>query len=43
MKVIPDLPLGAGLIYGGLERQARSDVRIYPVYALEEMLNEISE
>jgi len=41
MKVIPDLPWGSGLIYGGLERQTRSDVRIYPVYALEEMLNEI--
>ena len=42
-KVIPDLPWGSGLIYGGLERQTRSDIRIYPVYDLEEMLNEIGE
>jgi predicted AAA+ superfamily ATPase len=41
MKVIPDLPLGSGLIYGGPERQVRSDTRIYPVCDLEEMLNEI--
>jgi len=27
MKVIPDLLWGSGLIYGGLERQVRSDVR----------------
>ena len=31
MKVIPGLPWGSGLIYGGLDRQVRSDVRIYPV------------
>jgi hypothetical protein len=43
MKVIPGLPWGSGLIYGGLDRQMRSDVRIYSVYALEEMLNEIGE
>jgi len=43
MKVITDLPRGAGLIYGGLERQTRSDVRIYPVYDLEEMLSEIGK
>ena len=41
MKVIPNLPRGSGLIYGGLERQVRSDTRIYPVCDLEEMLNEI--
>jgi hypothetical protein len=40
-KVIPDLPLGAGVIYGGLERQVRSDTRILPVYDMEEMLNNI--
>jgi uncharacterized protein len=41
MKVVPDMPRGAGLIYGGQERQVRSDTRIYPAYAMEEMLNEI--
>ncbi len=41
MKVIPDLPRGTGLIYKGLKRQVRSDTRIYPVFALEKMLNEI--
>lgn len=40
-KIISDLPLGAGVIYGGSERQVRSDARIYPVCDLEEMLNEI--
>ena len=40
---IPGLPWGSGLIYGGLDRQVRSDTRIYPVYALKEMLNEIGE
>ena len=29
--IIPDLPWGSGLIYGGPDRQGRSDVRIYPV------------
>ena len=41
MKIMPGLPWGTGLIYGGLERQMRSDTRIYPVYALEDLLNEI--
>lgn len=41
MKIMPSLPWGTGLIYGGLERQMRSDTRIYPVYALEDLLNEI--
>jgi len=42
-RVVPDLPWGAGLIYGGLERQIRSDTRIYPAYELEEMLAAIEE
>jgi len=42
-RVVPDLPWGAGLIYGGLERQIRSDTRIYPAYELEEMLTAIEE
>lgn len=40
-KIMPDLPWGSGLIYGGLERQIRGDTRIYSVYGLEDMLNEI--
>jgi predicted AAA+ superfamily ATPase len=42
-KVMPDLPWESGLIYGGPERQIRSDTRIYPVYDLEDMLNEIKD
>jgi len=42
-KVVSDLPWKAGLIYGGLERQMRSDTRIYPVYDLEDMLNAIAD
>ncbi len=42
-NVISDLPWGAGLIYGGVERQIRSDTKIYPVYNMEDMLNEISD
>jgi predicted AAA+ superfamily ATPase len=42
-NVVPDLPWGSGLIYGGLERQIRSDTRIYPVYDQEEMLNLLSD
>ena len=41
MKIMPDLLWGTGVIYGGRERQARSDTRIYPVYDMEEMLNEV--
>ena len=40
-KVVPDLPWGSGLIYGGADRQTRSDTRIYPLSATEEMLREI--
>lgn len=40
-KVVPDLPWGSGLIYGGSDRQTRSDTRIYPLSATEEMLREI--
>ena len=43
MKIMPDLPWGSGLIYGGPERQIRSDTRIYSVYAMEDMLNEIEK
>ena len=42
-KIMTDLPWGAGLIYGGRERQLRSDTRIYPVYDLADMLNEIKD
>ncbi len=42
-KIMADLPWGAGLIYGGRERQLRSDTRIYPVYDLEDMLNAIKD
>jgi predicted AAA+ superfamily ATPase len=41
MKIIPDLRWGTGVIYGGRERQVRSDTRIYPVYDMEEMLSEV--
>lgn len=42
-EMIPDLPKGTGLIYGGSEQQTRSEARIYPVHMLEEMLNVIGE
>jgi predicted AAA+ superfamily ATPase len=41
-KIIPGLPLGSGLIYGGRERQMRSNTRIYNVYDLEALLDEIT-
>ena len=42
-KVVPDLPWGSGLIYGGADRQTRSDTRIYPLSSTEEMLREIDK
>jgi len=30
---------GSGLIYGGSEKQTRGNTRIYPFYAIEEMLD----
>jgi predicted AAA+ superfamily ATPase len=39
-KIIPELPLGSGLIYGGRERQIRSNTWIYNVYDLEDLLDE---
>jgi predicted AAA+ superfamily ATPase len=43
MKIMPDLRWGTGVIYGGRERQVRSDTRIYPVYDMEEMLNKVGK
>lgn len=37
-KVVPELPWGSGLIYGGDEVQIRSGVRVYPVWKMDEML-----
>ena len=37
-KVVPDLPWGSGLIYGGNEVQFRSGVKVYPVRDISKML-----
>lgn len=37
-QVVPTLPFGSGLIYGGNEVQIRSDVKVYPVWKMDEML-----
>lgn len=37
-KVVPDLPWGSGLIYGGNEVQFRSGVKVYPVWDISKML-----
>ena len=37
-KVVPDLPWGSGLIYGGNEVQSRSGVNVYPVWDISKML-----
>jgi hypothetical protein len=42
-KIVPKLPYGAGVIYGGTERQVRNDTRIHSVYDLEDLLDKINE
>jgi len=40
-KSVTELPWGSGLIYGGDEVQIRSDVRVYPVWKIDEMLESL--
>jgi hypothetical protein len=35
---MPELPWGSGLLYGGGDVQIRSDVRIYPLTKIHDML-----
>lgn len=42
-KVLRNIPFGCGLIYGGDEIQARSGVRIHPVWEMEKMLAAIEK
>ena len=42
-SVVPDLPFGAGLVYGGAEPQDRTGVRVRPVAAFEELLSMVEE
>jgi uncharacterized protein len=42
-RVVPEWPQGGGLIYGGSDdRQSRSNVKIYPVMAIHELLKSLS-
>ena len=36
--LMPELPWGSGLLYGGGDVQIRSDVRIYPLTKIHDML-----
>lgn len=40
--VVPSLPWGGGLVYGGTEMQQRSEVRVYPVMDMHRMLDTLS-
>ena len=41
MKGRVSLSGGSGLIYGGSEKQRREEIKIYPFYAIDEMLGEV--
>jgi uncharacterized protein len=40
-RLIPELPFGAGVIYGGNEKQIRTNVKIYPIMAIHSLLSEL--
>ncbi|OPY04893.1 MAG: hypothetical protein A4E66_02524 [Syntrophus sp. PtaB.Bin001] len=41
-RVIPEWPYGGGLIYGGMEKQTRSNVKVFPVMSIHELLDSIA-
>jgi len=41
-RVLPRVPFGKGLIYGGDEIQIRSGVRIYPATKIEVLLDSLA-
>ena len=40
-KVVPDLPYGKAVIYGGKQEQTRGDVHVLPVTEMKEMLTKL--
>jgi len=36
--LMPGLPWGSGLLYGGTDVQIRSDIRIYPLTKIHDLL-----
>jgi predicted AAA+ superfamily ATPase len=40
-RIIPELPLGKGLVYGGTEQQERTQAQIWPVIRMHDMLDNV--